>query len=166
MRPNRQRKGRQLSISWTHFFRYLIKELVSILLCPLLTFGISALAEAISNLESFDIRQIFRVCFHNDMLLSVLSVYIILYWGYVFSYKDEAEDLLQNIDWFLRPLKGVGFVLCLILIGAAVFFKCNSEVNSGSVLVFFNIVEAVGFAVCVILQCVSHPKNYMAPRKK
>ena len=82
MRPNRQRKGRQLSISWTHFFRYLIKELVSILLCPLLTFGISALAEAISNLESFDIRQIFRVCFHNDMLLSVLSVYIILYWGY------------------------------------------------------------------------------------
>lgn len=166
MHPNRQRKARQLSISWIHFFRYLIKELVSILLCPLLTFGISALAEAISNLENFNIRQIFWSCFHNDMLLSVLSVYIILYWGYVFSYKDEAEDLLHRIAWLLRLLKGVGFCLCLVLIGSAVFFKCNSEVNSGSISAFFNIVEAVGFAVCVILQCVSHPKNYMAPRKK
>lgn len=149
------------SFNIKQFAVYLIKELVSILLAPLLAFSISAIVELMKNPSAFDIGFVYNNCIHNDVLLSILSVYLILYWEYIFSNGYDIDRYLFRLKWLADLLKGIGFVFCFILIFEATFFRYSDGVGPSVIVKVFDVFEGAGFIICLILQCISHPKNYI-----
>lgn len=154
---------REYGVCWPSFFRYFFRQLGNIVLAPTLAFGVAVFVAALQDLALLNIGSIFRSCLHGDMLLSVLSVYVILVWEYFVVCENDVQPYLNRYLWVIKPLRGIGLILLPILLAVAVMFKYHGDVGS-DIAPIFGIVEALGFAVCVILQCVLHPKEYMTTK--
>lgn len=144
--------------------KYLFNTVVSVLVAPAVTLGISSFAQLIKGKllnESLDLWTIFYDCLYGDVLFSILSVCIIL----LFSLRGFGQDsTTRYIGGGIKYLKFLWRLCLLFSIGLVFLGIYYKTVLNGTVVKsnwIYNFFEVFGFIDCVFLQALSNPKEYM-----
>lgn len=151
------------------FFRYLGSTILSVLLAPIITLVISCFAYLLKN--DIPITQISFVTLYpvildslyGDVLFSILTICIIIIFSSEFTAQIQIRRYLGNVSVIYPWLRKACYVVTFLLFLLGIYYKAKL---SGGVIQsnpIYNWVEAFGFCICVILQCISHPKAYFGP---
>ena len=143
------------------FMQYLGRTFVSLALAPALVFIISFSAYFFGN-TSTTLCAILWECLYVDVLFSILTICVII------SFSSEYRVQLEIKRYFGRPssayswLRRACYVVLFVLSWLEILYKIKKETPIQNCLVF-NLAVTVGFCICIITQCISHPKAYFCP---
>lgn len=150
------------------FRRRLVENSFYFIIPPCITLLVSMCAYAIQleGTEEFSFCRAFSSVrydwVYNDVLLCILGIGALLLLGYLISFENDAEGYFEGISKLLCVFKISCFAIWAVLLGIAIVYKSKYIGTVKEDLVFFDIAEGCGLAICIFLQSISKPQDYLS----
>lgn len=151
-------------INMGRFAINLLKNLVQAVIAPAIALFIAILAAACkNNLDCAEFFASFAVAYRSDVLYTILGIGAFLLWERCVS-KPSNESCF--VDKAYRAGNGALLIAFFVLFGAAFYYRLVPSAVLSRSIVVFDCVEVFALGLCVALQCISTPNDYLVLESK
>lgn len=150
-----------LKFNFQKFILYLGSVFLSLTLAPALAFIISFVAHLFSK-SSVALASIFWECLYVDTLVSILTICVMITFSSEYKAQKEIKRCLGRPSKIYAYLRRICQLLLLLLFVLEIYYKANQELPIQNSLIY-NTTESVSLCICIVTQCLSHPRAYFCP---